>query len=196
LCKTSSQRFRCSAKVQLDLIDLRLDVSLSRYIRSWQTSIIVLMLTAGMVFAQQDTTPKERLFSPAHKRANLDGDSHDSYVIRVCHGQQLSLRIKDDHDPRNSISYVVSRSPDFFRKESSLVNVGKDGTADLDKTGNYYVYVFVEPKVGQEATDGYTRRVSYTLKVKLKGGNGRCVPPNAPQKTRLGHTDHSHRSSG
>ena len=112
-------------------------------------ALMSVLFAANVVWAQDDTTPKKRLQSPATARGFIGGESHDGYVIRVRKGQtltvDLSWRLKDD----NRAEFTVSESSNFFNGEQ--VNFGKSSdngkrwSGKVPKTGNYYIYVVGHP---------------------------------------------------
>ncbi len=52
-----------------------------------------LLTIAGTTSAQEDTTPKKRLRSPAVIKGNIGGESHQSYVIYAQKGKLLNVEI-------------------------------------------------------------------------------------------------------
>lgn len=122
-------------------------------------AIAALMLLTNVALAQEDSTPKKRLRSPAVVRGLIGGESHDSYVIRVQKGGVLNVQISWRREGDNTASFSLSKSPNFFAAEP--VNFGKeydDGrrfVGRVPRTGNYYIYVVAHPTA------------HYTLKVRV-----------------------------
>jgi hypothetical protein len=113
--------------------------------------IVFLWLATGAARAQEDTTPKKRLHSPAAAKGLIGGESHDSYVIHLRRGQTIMVRISWRREADNRAEFTVSESADFFKGEP--VGFGKrsaDGKrfeGRIPRTGNYYVYVVGHPTV-------------------------------------------------
>lgn len=130
-----------------------------------QVAIITLFLAVEVAEAQEDTTPKERLWSPATKTALIGSHSHDSYVINVRKDRMLTVRISWQREGDNRAEVKVSESPNYFKGEQvgfgSWTEGGRYWSGKTPKTGNYYIYV-----VGYPLAPG-TRGVQYTLKVKV-----------------------------
>ncbi|HKD80095.1 MAG TPA: hypothetical protein VKH81_10400 [Candidatus Angelobacter sp.] len=94
------------------------------------------------------------LRAPATVHGFVGGESHDTYVVHAVAGQTLSISIswKPEHDPDlgdNHAEFWVGTLPDFnadglvkFGQES---NDGKNWTATIPKTSNYFVYVVAHP---------------------------------------------------
>jgi hypothetical protein len=124
------------------------------------TVIATLMLITHSASAQNDTTPKKRLRSPATARGFIGGESHDSYVIRARRGQVMTLQISWRREGDNHAEFTVSESANFF--DAQQVEFGKTSdnnkrwTGKIPKTRDYYIYVVAHP----------TAR--YTLKVITK----------------------------
>lgn len=121
-------------------------------------TLATLLLTANISSAQNDTTPKKRLRSPATVRGFVGGEAHDSYVIRARKGQTLSVRISWRPADDNNAQFTVSESPNFggpveFGEESDNSKAWK---GKIPKSGNYYIYVMAHPSA------------RYTLRVKIK----------------------------
>ena len=116
------------------------------------------LLPTHVAQAQNDTTPKKRLRSPAIAKGFIGGESHDSYVIRARKGQtmtvQISWRRKDD----NHAEFTISDSSNFFDAAQvpfgKVSDKGRRWSGKIPKTGNYYVYVVAHP------TARYTLRVT------------------------------------
>lgn len=122
------------------------------------TAILLIMNSKSM--AQEDTTPKKKLRSPAVVKGKIGGESHDSYVIRAIKGQHMTVEILWMPNGENNASFTVSESSNFFNagpmgfgKESEN---GKRWVGRIPKTKNYYIYVVGHPIV------------DYTLKVTVK----------------------------
>ena len=126
---------------------------------SWLLGIIaILLFTANVAGAQEDTTPKKRLRSPATVRGFIGGESHDSYVIRARKGRTVTIRISWRREGDNRAEFTVSESPDFFNGQQ--VNFGRESktgkrwTGKIPKAGDYYIYVTAHP------TARYTLRLN------------------------------------
>jgi len=123
-------------------------------------AVAILFLTASSTLAQEDSTPKKRLKSPATVKGFIGGEAHDSYVIRVRKNQTLRVQISWKQAGDRKAHFVVSKSADFFAGD--LVEGGKetyDGRTWVGKapaTGDYYIYVTAHPTA------------NYTLKVTVK----------------------------
>ncbi len=126
-------------------------------------AIASLLLTAILAAAQEDTThkdttPKQRLRSPAKARGFIGGESHDSYMIRARKGQIMTVHISWRREDDNRAEFNVSQSPSFFN--GGRVEFGKETDSGrrwhgkITKTGNYYIYVVAHP------TAHYTLRVT------------------------------------
>ena len=131
----------------------QLDREVNQYTNKTQKSVVVvvvmatLLLTVNIACAQDNTTPKKRLRSPATVKGFIGGESHDSYVIRVRKGQILSVQISWRRADDNHAEFIVSESPNFggqveFGKESDK---GKRWSGKIPKTENYYIYVTAHP---------------------------------------------------
>jgi hypothetical protein len=112
-------------------------------------SIIVAVATFFFVapFAcAQDHTVELR--SPESVRGFVGGESHDSYAIRACKGQTLTVQISWHHELDNQADFSVSESANFggdtigFGTKS---NNGKSWSGKILKTRLYYVYVTAHP---------------------------------------------------
>ena len=120
----------------------------------------ILLLIMNVAWAQEDTTPKKRLRSPATVKGFIGGESHDSYVVRVRKGQVMTVQISWKRESDNHASFTVSESPNFFTGE--LITFGKESddgkrwTGKSPKTSEYYIYVVAHP------TAQYTLRVKVT----------------------------------
>jgi hypothetical protein len=123
-------------------------------------AITLLLLNVPISQAQEDTTPKKRLRSPATARGFIGGESHDSYVIRARKGQTMTVRISWRPEGDNSAGFSITGSRDFFAGEpinfGNATDDGKSWTGKIPRTGNYYIYVTAHP----------TAR--YVLRVRLK----------------------------
>lgn len=112
-------------------------------------TLVGVLFAANGVCAQDDTTPKKRIQSPATVRGFIGGESHDSYVIRARKGQtltvDLSWRLKDD----NRAEFTVTESSNFFSGEQvkfgKSSDNGKRWSGKVPRTGNYYIYVVGHP---------------------------------------------------
>ncbi|MEK6409982.1 MAG: hypothetical protein AABN34_23920 [Acidobacteriota bacterium] len=124
------------------------------------TAIATLLLITSVASAQEDTTPKKRLRSPALVRGFVGGESHDSYVIRLRRGGVVSVQISWRPEADNSASFTVSESPNFFSGEQvdfgKEYDGGKRWVGKIPKTRDYYIYVVAHPSA------------HYTLKVRVK----------------------------
>lgn len=113
------------------------------------TAISILLIISGTASAQEDTTPKKKLRSPAVVKGNIGGESHDSYVIRAQKGKLMIVEISWTKDGDNNASFTVSKSPNFFSGESvgfgSESKNGKRWTGRIPATRNYYIYVVAHP---------------------------------------------------
>ena len=111
--------------------------------------IATLLLITNVASAQEDTTPKKRLRSPALVRGFIGGESHDSYVIRVQRGGVLSVQISWRSEADNSASFTLSESWDFFSAEpvdfGNEYDGGKRWVGKVPKTRDYYIYVVAHP---------------------------------------------------
>ena len=56
--------------------------TLTRVLLSF-SCVTILLVTAGIVPAQTDSTPKKRLKSSTAVKGFVSGEAHDSYVIRL-----------------------------------------------------------------------------------------------------------------
>src|SRR6266550_3962475 len=111
--------------------------------------LATILLAASPSRAQDDTTPKKRLRSPAVTRGVIGGESHDSYVIRARKGQTMTVRISWRPEGDNKADFTVSEAPSFFGAEQvgfgSLSADSKRWTGRIPKTRDYYVYVVAHP---------------------------------------------------
>src|SRR5438128_9635362 len=116
------------------------------------------LLAASPSRAQDDTTPKKRLRSPAITRSFIGGESHDSYVIRARKGQTMTVRISWRREDDNKADFTVSESANYFGAEQvgfgSLSADSSRWTGRIAKTRDYYIYVVAHP------TGHYTLRVN------------------------------------
>ena len=121
-------------------------------------AMAALMLIANVVVAQDDTTPKRRLRSPAAVKSTVGGEAHDSYVIRAPKGRMMTVRISWRPEGENNASFTVSESANFFGAEQvSFGKVSGDGkhwTGKIPRTRDYFIYVVAHP------TADYVLRVS------------------------------------
>jgi len=122
------------------------------------TVIAALMLITGGVSAQNDTTPKKRLRSPAAVKGFIGGESHDGYVIRARKGQTMIVQISWRREGDNHAEFMVSQSPDFSNAGQVVFGKvsgdGKRWTGKFPKTQDYYLYVGAHP------TAHYTLKVT------------------------------------
>ena len=123
-------------------------------------SLTILLFAVNVTWAQNDTTPKKPLNSPAVVNGFIGGEAHNSYVIRARRGQTMTVQISWKRTDDNRAEFTVSRSANFFNAESVKFgkesNNGKRWIGIIPKAGNYYIYVVAHPSA------------RYTLKVKLK----------------------------
>ena len=121
---------------------------------------VTILLAVSPSRAQDDTTPKKRLRSPAITRGFIGGESHDSYVIRARKGQTMNVRISWRREGDNKADFTVSESPSFFGAEQvgfgSLSGDSRRWTGRIPKTRDYYIYIVAHPTA------------HYTLRVNLK----------------------------
>ncbi|MEP6706427.1 MAG: hypothetical protein ABJC05_02845 [Pyrinomonadaceae bacterium] len=121
---------------------------------------ITILLAVSPSRAQDDTTPKKRLRSPATTRGLIGGESHDSYVIRARKGQTMTVRISWRREGDNNADFTVSESANFFGAEQvsfgSLSDGSRRWTGRIPKSRDYYIYVVAHPTA------------HYTLRVNLK----------------------------
>ena len=121
---------------------------------------VTILLAASALRAQDDTTPKKRLRSPAITRSVIGGESHDSYVIRARKGQTMTVRISWRHEGDNNAEFKVSESANFFDAEQvgfgTLSADSKRWTGRIPNTRDYYIYAVAHPTT------------HYTLRVNLK----------------------------
>ena len=121
---------------------------------------VILIFTATASQAQDDSTPKQRLRSPATVRGGIGGEAHDSYVIRARKGQTMTVQISWRREGDNTAGFTISKSSDFFSAEpidfGNESDGGKRWSGKIPTTGNYYIYVTGHPIA------------HYTLRVKLK----------------------------
>ncbi|HKR94212.1 MAG TPA: hypothetical protein VJW55_02560 [Candidatus Angelobacter sp.] len=112
--------------------------------------LVVLLLTGSSGGGERPRT----LRSPATIHGFIGGESHDTYVVHAVAGQTLYISIswKLEHDPEigdNRAEFWVEPQADLnapgpvqFGQES---NGGKNWSATIPKTGNYFVYVVAYP---------------------------------------------------
>ena len=109
----------------------------------------ILTLIFNTSWAQVDTTPKKRLYSPATITGFIGGESHDGYVIHARKGQVLTVRISWKLEGDNIASFTVSESPNFYTSQpvkfGEIFNVGKRWMGKIPKTGAYYIWVVAHP---------------------------------------------------
>lgn len=112
-------------------------------------ALAILLLAANDTWAQEDTTPKQRLRSPARAGGVIGGESHDSYVIRARKGRTMTVRISWQRADDNQAEFTVSESPSFFN--GAQVGFGKASdkgrrcSGNFPRTGNHYIYVVAHP---------------------------------------------------
>lgn len=123
-------------------------------------AIVTLLLSTSVALAQEDTTPKKRLRSPAVARGFIGGESHDSYVIRARRGRTMTVQISWRREGDNRAEFTISDSPNFFSAEQVKFgresNEGKRWTGKIPRTRDYYIYVVAHPKA------------HYTLSVRVR----------------------------
>ena len=121
-------------------------------------ALATILLAADVTWAQDDTTPKQRLRSPATARGLIGGESHDSYAIRARKGQTMTVQISWRRKEDNRAEFTVSESPNFFNGAQvdfgKASDEGKRWSGKVPRTGNYYLYVVAHP------TAHYTLRVT------------------------------------
>lgn len=121
-------------------------------------AITALLLCANIASAQEDTTPKKRLRSPAITRGLIGGESHDSYVIRARRGRTMTVQISWRREGDNRAEFTVSESSNFYNAEQVTFgresNNGRRWTGKIPDTRDYYIYVVGHP------TARYTLRVT------------------------------------
>ena len=112
-------------------------------------AMAALMLIANVAFAQEDTTPKKRLRSPAAVKGSIGGEAHDSYVIRAPKGRTMTVRISWRPEGENNASFTVSESANFFGAEQvsfgEASDDGKRWTGKIPKTRDYFIYMVAHP---------------------------------------------------
>lgn len=97
------------------------------------------------------------LHSPASVEGFIGGESHDSYVVHVCKGQVLTVRLAWLREGENQAEFNVTASPN---SDSEAVKFGKWSGANkrwsgkVPKTADYYIQVVAHP------TAHYTLRVT------------------------------------
>jgi hypothetical protein len=107
------------------------------------------LILKGTTLAQEDTTPKKKLRSPAVVKGNIGGESHDSYVIHAKKGNLMIVDISWVPDGENTASFSMSESPNFF--SSGPIGFGRESengkrwTGRIPRTRNYYIYVVGRP---------------------------------------------------
>lgn len=135
-----------------------MDKRLASYLFMFATAILILF-SASVARAQDDTIPKVGLRNPATVRSTIGGESHDSYVIKARRGQRMTVRISWRQEADNQASFTISRSPDFRSAEpvsfGGESNNGKQWSGRIPESGNYYIYVTAHPVV------------TYVLRVRL-----------------------------
>jgi hypothetical protein len=120
--------------------------------------ILTITLCTNSALAQDDTTPKKRLRSPATMKGLIGGESHDSYVIRARRGQVMTVQISWRREGDNRAEFTVSEAANFFGANQAefgkASNNDKRWTGKVPKTRDYYLYVVAHP------TAHYTLRVT------------------------------------
>lgn len=114
----------------------------------WLIALAILLLAANVAWAQEDTTPKKRLRSPATVKGFIGGESHAGYVIRARKGQTMTVQISWKRKADNRAEFTVSESANFSAAEVAFGKMATNGrrwSGKVPKTGNYYVYVVAHP---------------------------------------------------
>lgn len=123
-------------------------------------ALAIVLIAANSCWAQDDTTPKRRLRSPATTRGVIGGESHDSYVIQARKGRTMTVQISWLRVDDNRAEFTVSESANFFNGEEvafgKTSDKGKRWSGKIPKTKDYYIYVVAHPTA------------DYTLRVRLK----------------------------
>ena len=120
------------------------------------TTVIAIFVLSRLVLAQIDSTPRQRLRSPASVRGFIGGESHDSYVIHATKGHTMTVKISWRKEGDNRASFIITESPSFFENES--VEFGKTSednrgwTGKIPRTGDYYIYVVAHPTAHYKLT--------------------------------------------
>jgi len=121
-------------------------------------ALATLAFAVNVTLAQEDTTPKQPLRSPAIARGVIGGEAHDSYVIDAEKGRTLAVQISWRRVEDNWAEFSVSDSPDFFSGApvafGTVSDKGKRWKGVVPRTGKYYIYVVAHP------TAHYTLRVT------------------------------------
>ena len=76
-------------------------------------NILTILPQVIPTWAQEDTTPKIRLKSPAIMNGFIGGESHDSYVIHARKNQVMTVQISWKLEGGNRASFTVSDAPNF-----------------------------------------------------------------------------------
>lgn len=112
-------------------------------------ALATLMLATSDTWAQEDTTPKKRLRSPATVIGFIGGESHDSYVIHARKGRKMTVQISWQGTEDNQAEFTVSRSANFFNGGQvafgKSFDKGNRWSGKVPRTGNYYIYVVAHP---------------------------------------------------
>jgi hypothetical protein len=110
----------------------------------------LLLLFAGLAWAQEDTAPKHALRSPSAVTGTIGGEGHDSYTIRAHKGQVLAVRISWQRAGEDHAEFSVSESPDFYDSSSATFgkqsDTGRRWSGRVPKDSSYYIYVVVHPE--------------------------------------------------
>ena len=112
-------------------------------------AVTTLLFTANVTWAQDDTTPKKQLRSPATAKGVIGGEAHASYVIRARKGQTMTVQITWRRKADNRAEFTVSEASNFF--DGGQVTFGKASDegrrwrGKIPKTGSYYIYVVAHP---------------------------------------------------
>ncbi len=115
----------------------------------WLIALVILLLTANVAWAQEDTTPKTRLRSPATVKGFIGGESHAGYVIRARKGQTMTVQISWKRKAGNRAEFTVSESANFYSAAEvafgKMAINGRLWRGKVPQTGTYYVYVVAHP---------------------------------------------------
>lgn len=121
--------------------------AMSKLMRS--SFLAALLLAANVVWAQEDTTPKKRLRSPATASGVIGGEAHAGYVIRARKGQTMTVQITWRRKDDNRAEFTVSESSNFFNGGQVTFgkssDKGKRWSGKIPRTKNYYIYVVAHP---------------------------------------------------
>lgn len=121
--------------------------AMSKLMRS--SFLAALLLAANVVWAQEDTTPKKRLRSPATASGVIGGEAHAGYVIRARKDQTMTVQITWRRKDDNRAEFTVSESSNFFNGGQVTFgkssDKGKRWSGKIPRTKNYYIYVVAHP---------------------------------------------------